>query len=95
MENDSQDAAYPPRQKYAFRFVSFGPEEIEEECGSEDEGDEHASEDVVGAGTYVVVVVYFDLVIGNAWYRIVSILSITSGFAIGVYPLWIFLSIWM
>lgn len=56
VEYDCEHSADFPREEHGFGFVAFRPEEVEEECGAEDEGDKYSGEDVERCGADVVVV---------------------------------------
>lgn len=56
-EDTREDRADAPCELYAPRFLAFRPEEVEEECGTEDGGYVDADEDVVRGDTDKVIVV--------------------------------------
>ena len=56
VEYGSQNTTDLPRDPHAFRLFTLGPDKVEEEGRSENESDEDAGEDVVGASTHIVVV---------------------------------------
>ena len=68
MEDGRKHAAHFPRDADRSVLMAFGPEEIEEECCAEDEGYEYASEDVVGGGANVIVVVDVNTIRRNPVY---------------------------
>ena len=63
MRQCRQHATDFPGYPDAFALVSLGPEEIEEECATEDEGHEHACENIVRGGTDIIIVIHVGLVV--------------------------------